>query len=117
MSNKEDLYVFIENEGYRNSRSQILESEADLLRIMKNMQNLQILGRQKADLKSHLHTQFEVLLGELNLMERNLPKTPPMRVIEVKEITFEEKEMELSKHDSIDAELREIQEKLRILNS
>ncbi len=119
-SKKEDLYVFIGNDTYRVAKSQILESQADLLRVMRRLQNLKFLARQKADLKTHLHTLFEMLVGEVNLMEKNLPKPLLPKIIHEAStlgMVPEEIKKDYSKHDEIDSELQIIREKLKILNS
>lgn len=121
-SRKEDLYIFVENDSYRRSKSNVLESEAGLLKIMKHMQNLKILARQKADLKTELHNLFDMMVGELSLMEMNLPKPILPKEIQYGEAVEDihppiSKEKTSLKRDAIDEELIEIQEKLRILNS
>lgn len=119
---KEDLYILIGPDNYRIAKSQVLESQAGLLKVMKHLQNLKFLSRQKLDLQVQLHTLFEMLVGETNLMEKNLPKPILPKIIQQEAVVVpgeipQEIKRDYSKRDEIDAELQSIKEKLKMLNS
>ena len=54
MVSKEELYVLIDKKIYRKNKSNILNSQANLLKIKKHIQNLRILSGQKIELKIKL---------------------------------------------------------------
>jgi hypothetical protein len=123
---EEELYMFIRPEDYRFGKSNVLKGQADLLNSVKRIYNLKVLARQKHDLKKQLSRLLNSAIKDISDFQERLPnpKIPKMiqkKVEEVKvDFKFEEKkpkERNSSLRDSIDIELRDIQEKLKRLNN
>jgi len=117
MATKEDLYVSVSPNLYKSNKSAILTSQADLLGTLKKLHKLTILARQKHDLKKRLHKLFESTNSEIESIQKKVP-TPkvPKTVHREEEPEKIETKKDLSKIESIDEELSQIQEKLRELN-
>ena len=117
MATKEEIYVSISQDSYRENKSNVLMSKADLLETMKRLHNLKVLARQKQDLKRKLHKILSSTLSDINSIQEKIP-TPKIPKTIKKEIVEEIKtKQSLSKRDGIEDELKSIQEKLRELNS
>ncbi|MCR4284619.1 MAG: hypothetical protein NUV97_01080 [archaeon] len=117
MASQEDLYVLIDNERYRAGKSDILNSQADLLRILKHIHHLKVLSRQKADLNAELHRLFSYIAKTIETIEERFPNPKVPKKINMNGVREEKKEKsDYSKKESIDMELESIQEKLRLLN-
>ena len=132
MASKEEIYLSLNKEDYKNSKSNILNSQANILKILKHFQNLKILSRQKDDLKKRLHKLSSSLISEIELIQNKMPSS---NIPEEIQINIKKKEepletpkpkskpkrvvvkRDLNKTQDIEDELREIQEKLKILNS
>lgn len=114
---KEELFVSISPDTYRENKSNILMCQADLLTTLKRLHNLKVLARQKQDLKQRLHKLFTLILSETDSLQNKMP-TPklPKSVEKEKEIEKPTKES-FAKREEIEDELKLIQEKLRELNS
>jgi len=117
MATKEELFISINSEKYRLNKSNILMSQADLLITLKRLHNLKVLARQKQDLKKRLRKLFSSMLSDVKSLQDKMP-TPkiPKKVIK-DEDTEEKPKRDFSKNNEIENELKEIQEKLRELNS
>ena len=115
MATKEELYVSFSPESYKLNKSNILQSQADLLSTLKRLHHLKILARQKQDLKKKLYKLFTSTLSEIDSIQDNMP-TPkvPKTVQKSEEPKIKES---FTKRDDIEDELKAIQEKLRELNS
>lgn len=117
MATKEELYVSFKPEIYKMNKSNILMCQADLLGTLKRIHNLKILSRRKQDLKIKLHKLFTSALSGVDSIQNKMPTSKvPKKVQKSNESTSKSKEL-FSGHDSIDAELKSIQEKLKELNS
>jgi len=118
MASKEDLYISIEPTYYKLAKSNLLNSQANLLKILKHFQNLKVLARQKEDLKKRLYKQSDSVISEIRILRDKIPSAKLPKGIEKKEGDSKEIIQEgLTKKDSIEKELMAIQEKLRELNS
>jgi hypothetical protein len=126
MKDKE-VYVSFDRGEYRKNKSNILNSQADLLNIAKALQQFKQLRSEDARLRMHLHKMFEQVLKNLEGIEEKLP-TPEIPksvkkeldigdIKEVKEDFEIEKSITEEKTNSLDEELRNIQDRLNNLNS
>jgi hypothetical protein len=123
---KEDLYVSIPQDKYRENKQEILNTEITLLNILKHLETIRQIRREKADLKIQLKQQIISMIERVNKLKAELPELPAERHgthekhnIGIKEITREkhfDKDSE-RKMMEIEKELREINDKLRKLNS
>ncbi len=129
MENK-DLYISINPRKYKENKANLLSTQIDLLNLMKHLQNLKKIKQQKSKLKMELHKLFTELGKDLKKLESNLPKPSiPKKIrdklkqtreignIEPEEIIREPQSPAETIDATIEQELLEIQEKLRILNS
>ncbi len=119
MAEKKQLYVALNSQEYRANKTNILQSKADIIKIIKHLQALKKIKTEEAKLKNHLHKLFESVKKTLKNIESKIP-TPsiPKSVKQSLEAleTIEDREIQ-KKDTSIDLELQEIQDKLRELNS
>ena len=132
MASKEEIYLSLNKEDYKNSKSNNLNSQANILKILKHFQNLKILSRQKDDLKKRLHKLSSSLISEIELIQNKMPSS---NIPEEIQINIKKKEepletpkpkskpkrvvvkRDLNKTQDIEDELKEIREKLNSLNS
>ena len=129
MKNK-DIYISINPKKYKENKVKVLSSQMELLNLMKHLQNLKKLRKEKNKIKLELHKLFQELGKDINSLEKKLPKLPiPKKIRDkiksTKEIELGDKETpEVIEQEpietvdkTIEQELKEIQEKLEILNS
>jgi len=117
MADKDELYFSITQDKYRENKSALLSSQADLLKALKHLHGLRVLARQKADLKVRLHKLFESALKNTEILQGKMPTPKVPKSVHKEEPKEEEPEVFSSvKRDDIEDELRAIQEKLRELN-
>jgi len=118
MASKEDLYISINPESYKQSKLGVLTGQADLLTSLKHLHNLKVLARQRRDLKLALHRSFSTILSMSESIREKLPnvRSPKIAKPEIPEMIEIKKKVDYSKRDEIDEELMKIQEKLRELN-
>ena len=115
MATKEELYISFSAESYRENKSNLLKSQADLLGTLKRMHHLKVLSGQKNDLKRKLHKLFASTLSEIESIQEKIPTPKVPKTVqnheeqEVKKETF-------SKNSDIDDELRIINQKIKELN-
>jgi len=130
---KKDIYVSINHGKYKSNKANLLSAQIDLLNLMKHLQNLKKIKQEKSKLKLELHKLFQNLGKDLKKLETNLPKLPipksirdklrQTREVEIGDIGYIETPEVIEQppietvDQTIEQELREIQEKLRILNS
>jgi hypothetical protein len=121
MATSEELFISVNPQLYLKSKSSTLMSQAELLHILKRIQNLKVLSRQKSDLrKTLLGLISSMSLGVNSIQSKiptiEIPKTIPKKT---KPIPKEEpkKPKTPTKRDEIEEELILIQAKLRELNS
>jgi len=113
MVSKEELYVLIDEKIYRKNKSDILGSQVNLLKIKKHLQNLEVLSRQKKELKIRLAKILESTDSIISEIQEKFPEPKiPKKIRRGEEITGSIKKISLERED-IDDELEQIQEKLR----
>lgn len=122
MSN-EALYISLDPEKYKINKSNILNSQVDLLRILKNTYHLKVLRNQKRDLKLKLINLVSGVASSVEDLQKEIPSSVEHEILK-KEGTIEElpeikKKVVKPKKETghLDNELLKIQEKLRELNS
>jgi hypothetical protein len=121
------LYISVEPNLYRDSKAGLLNSQIDLLNSMKHLHTLKDIKNEKFQHKMKLFNLFPSLLADLNRLEQKFPKvaSPKEQSTPIqKQITLPKEEVPkiksiktIAKRQSIEDELREIQEKLKRLNS
>jgi len=117
MASKEELFVSITPNIYRENKSNILKSQADLLQSLKQLHNLKVLTRQKHDLKKRLNKLISTTTSEIDSIQDKMPTSKIPKTIQKHETQEIEPKESFSKRDDIEDELKLIQEKLRQLNS
>ena len=118
MASKEELYVSVSPESYRNGKRIILSSQTHLLTTIKHLRNLKFLSRQKRDLKIKFNRLISSVISDIEDLQKKIPhkKLPNSLDKKTKTIGVIDKKFNI-KNDSIDKELKIIQEKLRRLNA
>lgn len=126
------LYISIDVEEYKRNKLHTLQSQEKVLTSIRHLQNLKYLYSQEAKLKARLHKSFETILKALEKLEDELPDPRLPKAIKeklssqqkfslesTKEKEYHEKiKKEVDeKQSSIDLELQQIQEKLKMLNA
>lgn len=125
------LYISVDLDDYKKNKSNALRAQAEILKSVKRLHNLKYLYSQEAKLKKRLHKAFETITVSIERIEKEFPDGKLPKAIKEKIEPFEEKvtnqnqEFEKKKirkeldekQSSIDLELQEIQEKLRVLNN
>ena len=119
---KKEIYVSIKPEEYKQNKVNVLSCQADILNLMKSSEDLKKIQTEKIKLKIQLQQLFSEVSEDLDLVEdmmptSNIPKGVCGEKI-IDSIKLERADWEDGgKEQSINEELREIQEKLRKLNS
>ena len=72
MATEEVLHILISPETYKMGKSNILMSHANFLEILKKLYNLEILARQKQDLRKRLHKLFASILSDIDSIQNNI---------------------------------------------
>jgi|TARA_B100001971_G_scaffold174233_1_gene167435 seryl-tRNA synthetase len=117
MVSKEELYVLIDERSYKRNKSNILNSQADLLKIKKHIQNLRIISGQKKELQIKLIKTFESINNHIEAIQKKIPKPNIPKEIRKEEEVAESVEEISVEREGIEDELEKIQKKLRELNS
>ena len=119
-----ELYISVEPITYRESKSNLLLSQTHLLKALKRLYAIQSLAKQKVEEKKKLQELLKQISEEITLVEKNLPspKVPQPAVKPapiIKKVAKKNTEVipkQVEQEDSLEKELREIQEKLQKLN-
>lgn len=117
MATKEELYISVTQLNYRTIKSDALMAQADLLKILKKLQNLKVLSRQKQDLKKALQKLISSTLSQIDSIQNKIPTPKIPKTIQIKIEPKIEPKIIHSKKDKIEEELKLISEKLKELNS
>lgn len=124
-----DIYISIDPQSYKQNKANLLSTQMDLLNIMKHLKDLKRIKREKRKLKRELHELFKLLTQDLENLENHLPTPEIPKAIQDKITPPVTKEIEPAKPKTakskpaekvsltIEQELKEIQDKLRKLNS
>ena len=118
----QQVYVSFQPHEYKQNKINILNSQADILQIIKNIQNIKILEQEETEIKTELHKLFSQLNKNLAIFQKKLPNPiipkaalPPQPKRKTKKIS--KTKQPISQHDrDLDSELQEIQAKLAELN-
>jgi hypothetical protein len=108
---KEEIYISIKPEIYRENKSNILLAQAEFLHSMKRVQNLRILAKQRLELKSELHKFISSILAQVKKLEEKLPNPKIPKELQHKEI-----KKSISKKKKIDPKSMEIDEEIQFIN-
>lgn len=116
---KKELYVSIEPGEYRENKANLLNSQADILRLMKHSQEIGGMENQRLKLKIKLYKLFSDLIKKLEELEQKLP-TPKIPKSITKSSNVSGMDIQIketsTQYQSIERELLEIQDKLEELN-
>ncbi|MGC9309431.1 MAG: hypothetical protein ACP5D2_01925 [Candidatus Nanoarchaeia archaeon] len=116
MAEPKSLYVSVNREVYKDNKTNLLNSQSAILKTEKHIENLKKISKEKVEYKEELHKLFGELASQLSNLLQTLPAPKiPNSVRTNKKKTKKKDEHEETNQD-IDAELKEIQEKLNKLN-
>ena len=110
------IHIKLEYEDAIQSKKNILSLEMGLLKIIQTIKEYHELRSKEFELKIKLYRHIKTLLTEIRRLQKNLPKLEIPKILkkpETKEIIPKEKHYE----ESIESQLREIQEKLNSLGT
>ena len=117
------IYTPIEPEIYKASKINLLNSQASILSSAKHLENLQKIRGEKAELKEEFKKMLSRTLFYFRAFKNALPEIHNKQAARINfskkiEITKEVTTTKtiITAHSSIDAELAQIQRKLRSLN-
>jgi hypothetical protein len=118
---KEEIYVSLQSQSYRKSKSNILLAQSELLYSIKRIHRLRALIAQKAELKLELKALMSLILLELKALKHQFPNPSIPKELQYRdpsEKTIKQPKLRpKKKHLEIDEELQLINEKLQQLNS
>ena len=121
MATTEELFISVSPQSYRRNKSTILMCQSDLLKILRRLQNIKILMRQRNDYKIQLGKLLSSMSKRTELIQGKMPTAQiPEVVLHKGKITVESKaesKKTFSKRGEIEEELQLIQDKLQELNS
>jgi len=125
MATEEELYISISSKDYVMDKSAILMSQASLLHALKRLHNIKVLARQRHELKERLYNLSTSILNDINSIQTKMPspEVPKIMKKEDPKIITEPKQkkdykpIREEREDEIENELKNIQAKLRELNS
>lgn len=101
------LHIRLEYEEAVEGKRELLESQINLLEILKRVKNYKILRKRELILKGKLKKSLSFLSSELNQIKNNLPESE--NELGIKEETTKQ---EIEKDKNIESQLQEIREKL-----
>jgi len=123
MATTEELFISIAPQIYRQNKSSVLMSQADILQSLKHLQNISVLSRQKNDLKTKFQKLLTSTIAQVNSIQKKIP-TPNIPIKISKQEAPKPKiklapkpKVVFSKKDKIEEELKLIQNKLQELNA
>lgn len=119
----EQLYISMEPEEFKNANSLLLNTQIEVLSLIKQLYKINKLKSKKNKLKEELSKLIENLNNNFDRFDEKLPEIPKNKLVrEIHEIPkeIERKKFVFTHEDArmadVDEELQEIQEKLRKLN-
>ncbi len=120
MSSENLIHVKLEYEEALQSKKDLLSSEIGLLNVAKEIKKYQILRSDELGIKLRLHRKIKELKTNLIKLQQILPKIKIPEILSGGREEFESEtkkpEVEKRAHDSsLEAQLKEIQERLRQL--
>ena len=123
MATTEELFVSIHPQIYRRNKSATLLGQADLLQVLKHLQNLKVLSRQKNDLRKQLYKLLSSTMTNIKALQEKMPTSKIPKTVQRHETSKPKSEaiqpskIPFSRKDEIEEELREIHAKLQALNA
>ena len=123
MVEEDHLFISVGANEYRKNKSNVLRSQANLLKMLKSSYNLRVLEGQKRDVKIQLASLVTSIRDLIEKVENEIPSpivpTSLRKKDEIEEPEEPEKKAKKKKTETghLDGELLKIQEKLRELNS
>jgi hypothetical protein len=117
MASKEELFVSFSPNAYKQNKSNILMSQADLLQSLKRLHSLKVLARQKHDLKKRLNKLLFSTISEVDSIQDKMPTPKVPKSVHKEEEVIPKIKGVFSMRSDIDEELELIHEKLKKLNS
>jgi len=120
MAKTNELYVSFESDEYKNGKTDVLQSQAELLKVMKYLENFKMFRIEEKRLKIKLRQLFEEVAICLEKLGDQLPNPSIPKNLKEKSANIkleEDGEEHSTRYNEIDAELKEIHEKLRALGT
>lgn len=105
----ETLHIKYDFDEALDGKKDILNTEANLIRIIKKIQNYKLLRAQSSKKKIELKTRLNELAVKINVLKKLMPKAS---IPKIQEIEIKASAEEIRKKISLEQELSEIQEKL-----
>lgn len=116
MNEKNLIHVKLNYEEVFQSKKSMLLLEMNLLNIIKTIRKYYSLRNEELKLKSLLERKIRSFSSKMNTLHKILPKSEARKTLKIKE-EKEIKEKKVSYDESLESQLREIQEKLKYLGS
>ncbi len=116
MTDEKLIHVKLEYEDAIQSKKNILSLEMDLLKTIQTIKRYNKHRSEELQLKIKLHRQIKTLLTEIRHLQKNLPELKIPQILKghkIEEIIPKEKYYD----DSIESQLKKIQEKLDSLGT
>lgn len=135
MATKEELYISLDPQEYKQGKTQILNTELDVITTIRHFNSIKKLAKQKALLKARLHKLFDDIAKSTEFIETHMPKPSIPKSLQ-KSINPQQNQKVVISRESLsqtakqasqepkmdaqdrrlDNELQEIRNKLRMLN-
>lgn len=110
MKNENLLHVKLEYEESIQSKKDIISSEINLLRVIEAIKKYNILRKKELELKPKLYEKIRAITTNIKNLEKSLPKLK-----KAQPVTKKEKEKKIFHDKNLEAQLQELQEKLRLI--
>jgi len=128
VAKNQEIYISIEPAEYRRQKSLVLGSQMDILNSIKHIQSIQKIKAEKAKMKILLKNLADSIGEDIDNLRAKLPKVKELKQKQEKapkqektkeKIIIEQKELHAisNRKRTIDDELRELQNKIKMLNS
>jgi len=112
------IHIRIENQELIESKREILQFQASLIKSLQQLKNYSALRNQELKLKSKLSRKLKETKAEINRLQQLLPKVKIPEFLKKDEFEFKEKikeKKEIKSKTDLDYQLEEIQRKLNEL--
>ncbi len=113
-SEKDLIHVMFEYDEAIQSKKEILSLEKDLIDTIKSIREYYSLRLLELDLKTKLERKIKELFLKIRNLQKTLPKLET-KALESKEEKIKKIQSSISPKDDLEAQLEEIQRKLRLL--
>ncbi len=114
MKDKSDLYLSVPFNEYKLGKSLVLHSHIELLNVMKSMEKLREIKREKNILKLRLHKTLGEIKNKIDKVEKDLPH---LKITKPPTPQKPRAEPRFPKEEVIEKELIDVKEKLKELTS